>query len=199
VITTPSSVSRLSRLAVGVLLAMALAAAGCSSSGGSKRSGASSTSVTTAKSHVAIPAGPKAELSAITAAGEPFMGSAGTSDLKSAGYEQQEYVASGTATSYAAQGATSADGKWTFTPDTSAPYRTRVLVRRPSDAKKFSGNVVVEWLNVSGGLDADPDWASLHEEIIRHGDAWVGVSAQLIGVEGGPVLVSVPVASDLLG
>ncbi len=198
VINTADSGFRPTRLVAVTAIAVALFAAGCSSSSASKGSGGS-TSTTAGKAAVSIPAGPKAELTAITAGGTPFMGSATTSDLKAEGYTEQEYVASGTASSYQAQGTPGADGKWTFTPDTSAPYKTRVLVRRPSDAKKFSGNVVVEWLNVSGGLDADPDWASLHEEIIRHGDAWVGVSAQLIGVEGGPVLVSVPVGADLLG
>ena len=83
------------------------------------------------------------------------------------------------------------DGRWSFVPDAGAPYRTRVLVRAPAKAAAFSGTVVVEWLNVSGGVDANPDWVSLHEEIVRAGDAWVGVSAQRIGVEGGPVLVKV--------
>ncbi|HKY66995.1 MAG TPA: alpha/beta hydrolase domain-containing protein, partial [Acidimicrobiales bacterium] len=50
--------------------------------------------------------------------------------------------------------------------------------------------VVVEWLNVSGGVDAGPDWTYMADEITRGGYAWVGVSAQLIGVEGGPVAVS---------
>ena len=68
-----------------------------------------------------------------------------------------------------------------------------MLVRRPADPKEFSGTVIVEWLNVSGGVDADPDWVSLREEIVRRGDAWVGVSAQRIGVMGGPVLVKVEV------
>jgi hypothetical protein len=72
-----------------------------------------------------------------------------------------------------------------------APYRTRVVVREPADKSKISGTVIVEWLNVSGGVDADPDWTSLSEEIVRRGDIWVGVSAQKIGVEGGPVLVKV--------
>jgi hypothetical protein len=40
-------------------------------------------------------------------------------------------------------------------------------------------------------VDADPEWATLHEEMLRRGDAWVGVSAQQIGVTGGPVLVRV--------
>ena len=78
----------------------------------------------------------------------------------------------------------------------SCPTRPRRTERECSCArrrtpKKFSGTVVVEWLNVSGGVDANPDWVSLSEEIVRRGDAWVGVSAQRIGVEGGPVLVSV--------
>ncbi len=65
-------------------------------------------------------------------------------------------------------------------------------MRRPAKRARRSGTVVVEWLNVSGGVDADPDWTSLSEEIVRNGDTWVGVSAQLLGVDGGPVLVAVP-------
>jgi hypothetical protein len=64
-------------------------------------------------------------------------------------------------------------------------------VRRPAEPNAFSGTVVVEWLNVSGGVDAGPDWSSVHEEIVRAGHVWVGVSAQRIGVMGGPVLVGV--------
>jgi hypothetical protein len=41
--------------------------------------------------------------------------------------------------------------------------------------------VVVEWLNVSGGIDTSPDWAFSHTELLREGYAWVGVSAQFIG------------------
>ena len=119
------------------------------------------------------------------------MGEASPPDLKAVGYAQREYAAAGTATSYRQIGARTHDGRWKFAPDATAPYRTRVLVRAPADPKAFSGTVVVEWLNVSGGVDANPDWVSLHEEIVRAGDAWVGVSAQVIGVEGGPVLVQV--------
>jgi len=41
---------------------------------------------------------------------------------------------------------------------------------------------VVEWLNVSGGVDAAPDWLYIHDELIREGFAWVGVSAQAVGI-----------------
>jgi hypothetical protein len=113
-------------------------------------------------------------------------------NLKRYGYAQHEYTASGTATSYRLNGQRSFNGRWSFVPAGRASYRTRVLVRYPSDPVRFSGTVVVEWLNVSGGVDADPEWASLYQEFLRQGDAWVGVSTQQIGVMGGPVLVKVP-------
>ena len=69
-------------------------------------------------------------------------------------------------------------------------YRTRVLLRRPP-ATAFNGTVVVEWMNVSGGLDASPDYTFMANELHRGGYAYAGVSAQFIGVEGGPVVVSV--------
>ena len=129
--------------------------------------------------------------SGLTGGNSVFIGSPVTVDLIRAGYVQHEYIASGTATSYKANGTLTGDGRWSFVPDGRAPYRTAVLVRSPADRARFSGTVVVEWLNVSGGVDSDPEWASLHEEIVRRGDAWVGVSAQQIGVTGGPVLVRV--------
>jgi alpha/beta hydrolase family protein len=113
---------------------------------------------------------------------------------------QQEYAAAGTASAYKANGALSPDGSWALAPSTTAAYRTRVLVRRPAKAADFSGTVIMEWLNVSGGVDADPEWTTLSEEIERSGDAWVGVSAQSIGVTGGPVAVKVNVpGSDQAG
>ena len=116
------------------------------------------------------------------------------------GYVEHEYVATGTATSYRATTTLTTDGRWNLEPDSSANYRTRVVVRRPAAAKDFSGTVLVEWLNVSGGVDADAEFATLREEIVRQGHAWVGVSAQVIGVEGGPVAVRVDVpGADLAG
>ncbi len=120
------------------------------------------------------------------------MGEAVPPDLQQDGYVEHEYAAAGTATSYKASGELTRDGRWTFAPATSAAVpHPRASCAAPSDPAKFSGTVVVEWLNVSGGVDADPEWTSLHEEIVRAGDVWVGVSAQRIGVEGGPVLVKV--------
>jgi len=138
---------------------------------------------------IARPDGPSASMSdPLTGGNGVFMGEPLTTDVDAAGYVEHEYAASGTATSYTSSERT-ADGRWTFAPADEAPYTTRVLVRTPADPDDFSGTVVVEWLNVSGGADANPEWAGIHEEVIREGHAWVGVSAQLVGVMGGPVLV----------
>jgi hypothetical protein len=107
-------------------------------------------------------------------------------DLASVGYEQSEFFLDGTASAYApAPGTTlTSDGRWTVEPSSRAPFRTRVVVNRPTDRRDFNGTVVVEWLNVSGGADASPDWMHTHVELVRRGYAWVGVSAQAVGVNG---------------
>ena len=110
-------------------------------------------------------------------------------DLGAAGYVDREYVARGTATSYA--GEQTPDGRWSLEGRDEAGFATRVAVRRPRSPGSFSGTVVVEWLNVSSGSDAAPDWTYLAEEIVRRGHAWVGVSAQHLGVEGGDAVVGV--------
>jgi hypothetical protein len=109
------------------------------------------------------------------------------SQLSTYGYEEQEYFASGTATAFTAKSEPS-DGKWSVTPTTRASYRTRIIVRRPKDAAKFNGTVVVEWMNVSAGESA-PDWDYLNPELMREGYAWVGVSAQALGVDGGSAIL----------
>lgn len=117
--------------------------------------------------------------------GQAFIAAAG-SDLAAVGYEQSEFFISGTATSYRSAQPLTVDGNWSVEPATTADYKTRAIVRRPTDPAKFNGNVIVEWLNVSGGLDAAPDWTYTHVELIREGYAWVGLSAQVVGIDGGP-------------
>ena len=184
----------------GVIVAWValLGLAACSSSSKASPSATSNPAATSTSARAVTsttqprPAGPAAQMSTQLTGGKGvFMGEAIPPSLNADGYVQTEYAATGSATSYKVSGALTLDGRWKFLTDGHAPYRTRVLVRAPADPAKFSGTVVVEWLNVSGGVDADPEWTSLHEEIVRAGDVWVGVSAQRIGVEGGPVLVTV--------
>nr|WP_284259242.1 alpha/beta hydrolase domain-containing protein [Acidocella aquatica] len=97
------------------------------------------------------------------------------------GYVIEEYFISGRAKRYkiaaAPAGAGLADSR-------TAPFNTRLLTVRPSTPAAFNGIVLVEWLNVSSGTDAAPEWSYLHREIVRGGYAYIGVSAQKIGLEG---------------
>jgi Alpha/beta hydrolase domain len=112
----------------------------------------------------------------------------GNYDVTQMGYTRDEYFLAGDARSFDSAKPLSSDGKWAARAANTAPYRTRFVVMRPTDPKKFNGTVIVEWLNVSGGLDAPADWFMAHREIMRSGYAYVAVSAQRVGVEGGASL-----------
>ena len=70
----------------------------------------------------------------------------------------------------------------TFTTPSPLPFKTRMLVVRPNDAKRFNGKVIVEWMNVSGGMDLAVDRAATLSLALREGYAYVGVTAQRTGV-----------------
>ena len=126
-----------------------------------------------------------AELPVVTGplAGEAVFYGQPSFDLAEVGYVQEEFLIEGTAESYAPVSPLTADGRWDVEPAAEADFTTRIVVNRPADEDDFDGTVVVEWLNVSGGVDASPDWMQAHVELIRSGSAWVGVSAQRVGVE----------------
>src|ERR1019366_1049478 len=63
--------------------------------------------------------------------GQPFGGIAPAA--MPAGYVEEERFFSGTATSYAKAGTWGVDGLWEATPGTTAPYKVRMLIRRPKD------------------------------------------------------------------
>jgi hypothetical protein len=57
---------------------------------------------------------------------------------------------------------------------TNAPYRTRLMVRRPADPADFNGTVVIEWWNSTAGFDVAPVWDASHGYFARKGIAYVG-------------------------
>jgi len=114
--------------------------------------------------------------------GRPFTSS--PLPVEPAGYLQQEFFLRGTATGYLPVGKWRSNGRWTAKPAETAPYETRILVRRPASPAKFNGTVVVEWLNVSFQADVDPDYLYESQQLLKQGYAWVGVSAQQLGVQG---------------
>ncbi|BAX90536.1 alpha/beta hydrolase domain-containing protein [Mycobacterium shigaense] len=110
-------------------------------------------------------------------------------EIASLGYVAEEFFVSGTATSYAPAGELGPDGRWPVTPADEQEYTTRIVVLTPADRAHFNGTVLVEWLNVSGGIDAPAVWMMAHREIVRTGYAYVAVSAQKVGVDGGASLL----------
>lgn len=110
-------------------------------------------------------------------------------DLDAQAYVEEEWFASGTAEAYEAVGSFGADGRWDVRAVDTAPYTTRLVVRRPRDRDRSSGTVFVEWLNVST-LEAAPEWAYVGPTLVDEGATWVGVSVQALGVVGGAPLVS---------
>src|SRR5215470_16589603 len=98
-------------------------------------------------------------------------------DLALHGYVEEEFFIQGAANRYNTPPQTTG----TIT-DSDHPYKTRVVVRRPADAKRFNGTVLVEWDNVTNGFDAENIWFFSWEQMVRAGYAWVGVSAQQVGV-----------------
>jgi len=173
------------RVGVAVTTAALLGLAACSSGAGS---GARATTSTTPSRAVS-----GAGVAAPTVTG-PVTGGAHDSPFNPMpkrladqyGYEEHEYFIAGTATGYQPTGTWAADGAWSATPaGPSATYQTRILVRRPVDAARFDGVVVVEWLNVTSGMDSDPDFGFAGEQLMSEGATWVGVSTQSVGVNGG--------------
>lgn len=116
----------------------------------------------------------------VSATSYPF-GSAGhtrtPSDLRAVGYVEEEFLFSGLANVY----------DWpapgpAVVRTANAPYTTRVLVRRPADRARFSGTVVVEMLNPSNLFDLNIGWAISNAQLVRNGDAWVGITAKPVAV-----------------
>jgi hypothetical protein len=113
----------------------------------------------------------------------------GAFDIASLGYLAEEFFIAGTASSYSSAAELGPDGRWSVTPSAAGEFTTRIVVLTPADRARFNGTVLVEWLNVSGGIDAPAVWMMAHREIVRAGYAYVAVSAQRVGVEGGANLM----------
>ncbi|BAV66068.1 alpha/beta hydrolase domain-containing protein [Sphingobium cloacae] len=88
-------------------------------------------------------------------------------DLKKAGYVEEEYYLSGIAPAITASGQTVAQ----------APYVTRILVRKPKDAARFNGTVVIEPFTWFGERAAG--WILTREYLLRKGYAFVGYTLNI--------------------
>ena len=103
----------------------------------------------------------------------PFAAAAGKCRFDEIGYVEDEYFMSGTANVY---GEDASQNPGVEIPD--APYTTRLLIRRPQDVKRFSGNVVIEVLNATAMLDIDRMWVDTWKFFTRNGDIYIGISSK---------------------
>jgi hypothetical protein len=117
----------------------------------------------------------------VTDQSRPFGAAAHTlqpQNIAELGYIEEEFFISGQANVYDWPERGSLEVR-----TANVPYTTRLLIRRPADAARFSGNVVVEMLNPSNLYDLNLAWAISHTQMLRNGDAWVGITAKPISVE----------------
>ena len=98
------------------------------------------------------------------------------------GYVEEEFFYEGTANTYSAPEL----GRDAEITKSGIPYRSRLIVRRPSAQSRFNGIAFVEWLNVTNGYDTDVLWLYQKEFLVREGYAWIGVSAQDGGLSRAP-------------
>lgn len=114
--------------------------------------------------------------------GWPF-GSPLAETVAAHGYVLEEFFLEGVAQSYehVPGSAAGRDGLWQTRPAETAPYKTRMVVVRPAAAARFNGVVLVNWQNVTAGVDLGTPPAEAYR-----GYAWVGVSTQKIAVDGIP-------------
>jgi hypothetical protein len=107
-------------------------------------------------------------------------------DLGTRGYVEEEFFIAGDAVTYrpVAGAEWGRDGNWQAEPKGTMPFKTRLLVYRPADAKAFNGTVVVCWNNVTAGYEL---FHGESPEILGGGYAFVGASVQRAGVHGFPV------------
>jgi hypothetical protein len=99
-------------------------------------------------------------------------------DLEAAGYVEEEFFVTGTGNAYD----WAPDGGLTVQAS-GIPYTTRILVRRPSDPTRFSGNVIVEPQNNTRAYDWPMSWGLLYPYILESGHAYVGVTYRARGID----------------
>ena len=99
-------------------------------------------------------------------------------DLEAAGYVEEEFFVSGNGNAYD----WGIDGSLSVRAS-NLPYTTRILVRRPDDPARFSGNVVVEILNNTRSYDWAFFWGLSYPHILESGDAFVAITWRPRGLD----------------
>jgi hypothetical protein len=97
-----------------------------------------------------------------------------TVDLARYGYVEEEYAISGIANTYSEDG--------TQIVKANLPYKTRLLIRRPKDPAKWSGDVQLgPFRDVT---ELSENWNFAWPYFVRHGDIWIGFTMAGANVAG---------------
>ncbi len=103
----------------------------------------------------------------------PFASVKGKLGFEESGYVEEEYFFKGTADVYEETGL---HEKKTI--HINNPYVNRMLLRRPENMEKFSGDIVVEILNATAGFDIDRMWVLCGTQLMRSGAVYVGITSK---------------------
>lgn len=103
----------------------------------------------------------------------PFASARGKLGFEKAGYIEEEYFMYGTANVYEEVDAWNCKIVYD-----NMPYCNRFLLRKPADMSKFSGNIVIEILNTTAGIDLDRMWVCGAKELMRDGAIYVGITSK---------------------
>jgi Alpha/beta hydrolase domain len=121
----------------------------------------------------------------------PFL--AADFDPKAFGFVEQEFLIEGKANAYdvneSLQQVFTALNTFPVTQNANVvssnnPYRTRMMVYRPTDPAKFNGTVIVEWVNATNTWDTPIHWFEQKNMILRDGYAYVWISNQDMTISG---------------
>lgn len=110
----------------------------------------------------------------VTENSHPFATACGKLEFEEMGYVEEEYFLYGTSNIYENTPA----GAPLQVRAADVPYCNRILVRRPGEAGRCSGNVVVEILNATAKMDLDRLWVTGGRQMMRDGAVYVGITSK---------------------
>ncbi|HEY6427473.1 MAG TPA: alpha/beta hydrolase domain-containing protein, partial [Acidimicrobiales bacterium] len=128
---------------------------------------------TTGSAAAAEQKAPDVQVAGLGTSGNGVPDESKASQLAPTGYVEHEYLMSGTGRLFSGSTSTKATptGK-------TEPYTTRILVREPMSASRFSGRVVVEPFNTSDKTDLDAAWDMIGPQLMKNGDVWIGITVR---------------------
>ncbi|TQV68157.1 hypothetical protein FKG94_24000 [Exilibacterium tricleocarpae] len=98
-------------------------------------------------------------------------------------YVEEEFLLSGSATLFTYRNNPPL-GPTDLVPQQAAvPFKTRAIVRRPTQPRHFNGAVVIEWWNSTAGFDTAPVWDASADYFTGRGFIYVGITNSTTAID----------------